>query len=504
MSGFIHTLKLIPAFDLYCACRRATWLVWTILFCCFPQFGFGQEQFGFSPVNDESLDSTSIVQTDEEVSVPAPSEPNEVFATRSQVDEQSARIRQLEQQLYQLQTTTEKGLAEGRVRSTDVPRVEDLKKTPDFPKVRLTGFFQLDAGFFDQDAANRASYGDIEDVRGFRRARLAAVGDVSEYVSYMLEMDFATAGRPSFMDLWFDVHQVPVLGNVRVGQFRQPFGLDELTSVRELTFIERSFGFALAPFRQVGVGFHNNNESQRVTWSASAFGFPTDVWGDSFGDKGYGLAARITALPRYIDDSRLVHIGFDYALTRPSTDTLRYRSQPEFSGPLGGAAGNAATVPFFVDTNVMNASSSNLLNWELAAVWDSFYFQSEARLAIVDLTNGNTATFPTCYGQVAYALTGEKRIYNKVGGVVNGLKPLNSWGEPCGYGAVELAGRYSYMDLNSGGVNGGRINDLTAGINWYLNQYTKLQFNYIHSMPDQPAVGRSNADILAVRGQVGF
>ena len=113
------------------------------------------------------------------------------------------------------------GLEGGRRRSTDVPRVEDLQETPAFPKVKLTGFFQADAGWFRQSPGSFATFGDIQDATGFRRARLAAVGDVAENMSYMLEMDFAFPGRPSFMDVWLDVHSVPLLGNVRVGQWRQ-------------------------------------------------------------------------------------------------------------------------------------------------------------------------------------------------------------------------------------------------------------------------------------------
>lgn len=455
----------------------------------------------------EDSDSLSLAQAQAapDGGLALPADPSSVFATQSDISIQNQRIQELEQRLGQLQNYTEKGLQEGRLRSTDIPLVENLKKTPDFPKVKLTGFFQADAGFFNQDAASLARFGDIDDVRGFRRARLAAVGDVSEYVSYMLEMDFAFPGRPTFMDVWLDVHKVPVLGNVRIGQYRVPFGMDALTSVRELTFLERATPFAFNPFRQYSVGFHDNNEAQTVTWAAAAFGFPTDVYGDSTGDKGYGMASRITALPIYEDDgSFLLHFGGDYALTRPSTDALRYRNQPEFGGPFIGATGSTPSTPFFADTNVMNASSSNLFNAEIAAVVNSFYVQSELTYALVNLNNGNSATFPGYYAQAGYFLTGEKRSYNKLAGVLGRVKPLSSWGEPCGYGAVELAARYSYLNLNDGGINGGRLNDVTLGVNWYLNQYTKFQFNYIRAMADQAAFGRSNTNIVGLRAQVDF
>ncbi|WP_390620759.1 porin [Gimesia algae] len=54
------------------------------------------------------------------------------------------------------------------------------------------------------------------------------------------------------------------------------------------------------------------------------------------------------------------------------------------------------------------------------------------------------------------------------------------------------------------------MTDLTLGLNWYLNQFTKFQFNYIHaflqSSPARngPIVNDSNADIFAIRAQVDF
>ena len=82
------------------------------------------------------------------------------------------------------------------------------KSVPTYPNVQLHGFFQADAGWFGQDAVNKASLaaingvpnGDLQDGADFRRARLSAGGDVAENIGYFVEYDFAFPGRPSFMD----------------------------------------------------------------------------------------------------------------------------------------------------------------------------------------------------------------------------------------------------------------------------------------------------------------
>lgn len=402
------------------------------------------------------------------------------------------------------------GINPDRMRSSDMPplgsNIPDQAKLEGtkYPTIKLTGFFQADAGFFDQSPANVAALGNIQDVVGFRRARLAAVGDVAEDVSYMLEVDFAFPGRPSFMDVWVDVHSVPLFGNVRVGQWRQWFGMDNLTSVRELTFLERDLAFAFTPFRQTGVGFYNSNEDKSATWAGSVFKHPTDFWGDATGDKGYGASGRVTRLLVDDDDGkRLLHVGGEYALTRPSTRFIDYRNQPEFGGPFVGPSGNVVSVPFFVDTGLIPASTANLLNAELAGILGSFHFQTEATWAFVDRTNASAVTFPSYSAQAGYILTGETRGYNKNNAVLARVKP-NCPTSKGGIGAWEVASRWSYIDLNANGVNGGRLNDYTFGLNWYLNDYAKFQFNYIRASLNDLAVGHSSANLFVMRAQLDF
>ena len=51
---------------------------------------------------------------------------------------------------------------------------------------------------------------------------------------------------------------------------------------------------------------------------------------------------------------------------------------------------------------------------------------------------------------------------------------------------------------------GRRLNDLTFGVNWYVNGFTKFQFNYIRAFLNDPTNGRSDANIVALRTQIDF
>jgi phosphate-selective porin OprO/OprP len=331
---------------------------------------------------------------------------------------------------------------------------------------------------------------------------------VWENVAYMLEMDFGFPGRPSFMDVFVEIDDVPLLGHFRAGQWRMPFGLDAMTSAKELTFIERWLPSAFVPFRQIGVGAFDTLLDESATWAVSGFRFPVDFFAGNVGDDGgYGLAARGSALPWYIEDESLLHVGVGYVLLNPSHDRVIYRNQPEFfvseTPGILTAAGVPTEMPFFVDTGVIPTNYVNLLGAELAGELGPLHFQSELIYALVGQQGGPHVSFPGFSAQAGWFLTGETRQYDRQGGVLAGVEPLHPFGR-CGLGAWELAFRYSYLDLTDGNILGGRLNDVTAGLNWHLNTYTKFQFNLIHALLDNPLRGDSSATIAGMRAHFDF
>ena len=387
------------------------------------------------------------------------------------------------------------------------PKPCDLEK--EFPKVKMGGFFQADWGGVYQDAVNRATLGDIQNGAGFRRARLNAHGDAWQDVGYMIEFDFTFLNRFNIMDIYLDLRNQPGFNRLRIGHWRQPFGMDGLTSVKELTFLERALPFAFFPFRQTGIGFQNHSADESATWALSGYRFQVDPFGSSVGDDGgYGLATRLTALPLATPDgARLIHLGTGFSINDPGSNQIRFRNQPEFFvGQSGGLlpAGAPSALPVFVDTGAIAATTTNLFNVEAAMVIDSLYMQSEIVYARVGQPAGPTLAFSGAYVHAGYFLAGETRQYNRSAGVFGRVKPRRDYAPGCGGGAWEIAARWSYLDLNDATVLGGRLNDLTFGLNWYLNPRTKFQANYIHAFLTDPILGDSDADILALRAQVDF
>jgi len=384
-----------------------------------------------------------------------------------------------------------------------------------YPTVALTGFAQIDALYFDQNGTSKANNGNISDYAGFRRARLAAKGQLAENTGYYLEMDFAFPGRPSFMDVWVEQQKIPFLGNVRIGQFRQPLSMESLMSVRDLMFLERALPFAFLPFRQIGVMAYNTALDDNITWASSVYRFPTDTYGNAYSDNGYGTSHRVTGIPIYDEAcNQVLHLGLGYSYNRFGTAFAGFRQSPEVGYNMGAAGAGGFSGPFMTSTGPLaGATSDNIFNVELAYAYDSFFVQSEFFDVVVQDPTGNR-NYTGAYVMASYVLTGEHHKYNKKAATFGRVVPYRNLGA-CGWGAWELAGRWSYIDLRDSpnafvagqpGVSPTYLTDLTLGINWYWNAYAKMQFNYIHAFQNTPGgtYANANTNIFGIRTQFDF
>lgn len=380
------------------------------------------------------------------------------------------------------------------------------------PSIDWTAQLQVDTVFSDQSEENRLAVGDAPNGTDFRRARLGAVGRYQEYYEYRIEMDFALPGRPSFLDVWVGHHNVKYFGTIRVGHFFEPVSLERLSANRFSTFMERGLADAIVPARNTGIAVHNATESQRLMWQYGFFKSGSDNYGDDTGDSpDWAFSHRIVWAPgldkantRYLN-----HFGFAHSIRRPDDRLYSIASTPEIRmSETGGAS-----IPNFVNTGNIPASTVDLINFEMAFVRGPLSFQTEYNYAQVDQINGPRVNFHGAYAFVSWFITGEHRPYavaqnensRPIGmfgrpiPFTNVLPAPGSTETPSGPGAWELAARWSWLDLNDQNIQGGNLHDLTFGVNWYLNPYTKVQFNYIHPILYKQNFGTSTANFVGMR-----
>src|SRR6266699_3602870 len=128
-------------------------------------------------------------------------------------------------------------------------------------KLVIGGFIQ--ANFEDGDvSAFEGRFGQtaLKDRFRLRRARINLTGDFAEQFDFKIEGDFEqsdglNSSRTAFegTDIFVNWHQYPE-AQIKVGQWKAPFGLEQLTPDTSLYIIERSLPTgAITPERQIGI-----------------------------------------------------------------------------------------------------------------------------------------------------------------------------------------------------------------------------------------------------------
>ena len=327
------------------------------------------------------------------------------------------------------------------------------------------------AGFLsDSDDIEAATGDSLDDGTEFRRARLGIEGTIFKRLEFEADYDFAD-GESEIKDAYVAFLNIPVAGTIFLGHFKEPVGLENLTSSNYVTFMERSLMNEFTPSRNSGIMVRNSWLEDHATFAVGVFK-DTNSQGAGTGDGGYSLSLRGTAAPIIEQEGRqLVHLGVSYSRRDAEDDEVKFRSRPEVH-----------LSPRFVDTGDFAADRVDILGVELAAVFDSFSAQAEFMNAFVDSEANSDPNFYGLYAQVSYFVTGEYRRYNRAKGSFKKIKPVSNFlSSDEGTGAVELALRYSRLDLSDEMILGGELQDFTFGVNWYLSSKVRMMLNYIYA-----------------------
>lgn len=324
-------------------------------------------------------------------------------------------------------------------------------------------------------AHHRADAEELTDRDIVRRAVVGLDGKIGTDWSFELAYDFTRGGEFNDAYVRYDGWKA---GDISVGQFKVPFGLETLTSSNAITFIERALPITtFAPSRRAGVGFSRGNN--RHSFAIMGFGPSID------GDEGRGAGARFTYSP-INDNNKLVHVGIAATTEKPE-DRINFRTYPE----------SRPTDTRFVRTgNLADVDRVNQLGLE--AAWKSGPLSAQAEWMRANLNRSagmSNATLGGWYASGSWMLTGESRRYKE--GRFRGIKPAGK------YGAWEVTTRYSVLDLDDDGVTGGRQNNLTLGLNWYAKDYVRIMFNYIKVKSERRGES-DDPDIFLLRAQADF
>jgi phosphate-selective porin OprO/OprP len=361
-------------------------------------------------------------------------------------------------------------------------------------KIRVGGRIQNDWNWFygASDVAENVG-SEIEDGTVFRRARLMVAGTLYGNVDFSAEYDFA-GGVTKIRDTNISLN-CSCLPRITVGSMKEPFGLEQLTSDLYTNMMERhSSDSAFAPSYNTGLQLSDTCMKDKVSWAIGVFRDANDA-GDDAGNNSSGdvnYTARLTGRPWISENGdNWVHIGGAASYREPSDDTVQFSSKPEMF-----------LAPALVNTGPLTSDQVMLLEGEAAAAWGSLHAQAEYYMTDVNGSGGaDDSEFAGWAVQAGYLLTGEKRPYQTSNGTWGRIVPKKTMDcEGKGMGAWEVVGRYDYVNLNDGPVDGGHMRTLSFGVNWYLNASTKVMLDWVHAHAE-PAGSLSGVEM---RFQVDF
>src|SRR5882724_3028991 len=294
----------------------------------------------------------------------------------------------------------------------------------------------------------------------------------------------------------------PFGGNLAIegGVMDLPYTLDEATSSNDIMFMERASSGVIATniaagdFRStVGARWYNDTfwagayatgPSTGAIHSASSINPPGTT-------EQLGAVARVAAQLINTKEYSL-HLGgnAEWLINPPhnliaNSQTLTLSDRPELRIDPTTLISTGA---------IANASAAQVYSVEAAGAYGSLLVQGEYFWFNVE-RNASTGLppigapnlkFDGGYAQASYVLTGESHPYNAASAAYGGVVPANPFSlTGGGWGAWEIGGRISRMDLNdqfatANGVAGGRQTIYTAALNWYISRNIRFMFDYLH------------------------
>ncbi|MFP6663569.1 MAG: porin [Deltaproteobacteria bacterium] len=359
--------------------------------------------------------------------------------------------------------------------------------------LKLGGRIQNDWAILLPSGAIQDAFDEGSPITGgkIRRARLFLSGTLYKHFLFKAQYDFA-GGRVGIRDLYLGMQDIPFIDTILVGHMKEPYSLEQLTSSNHITFMERGASATLDSARNTGVTIYPRFAGNHLGVDLGAY-LNTDGDASVFSmESEYNVTMRVYGLPWWQDEGRkLFYLGGSYSHHFRNDDDVSFSARP-----------NTSFGPTLIATGAIPTNGNDLVNLSAAVVKGPFSAQAEYSQAFIDSPSGPDVSFLAWFAEVSWFLTGEYRPFNRKKGIFTQVKPARSFdlGPGSGWGAVQVAARYSHFDHDSGPVRGGQLNNTTLGLNWYLNQAFRVTLNYVYT--DRAPTGSEN--IWQCRFQVAF
>lgn len=329
----------------------------------------------------------------------------------------------------------------------------------------ISGYVMLDYDDFDrgltEDDSASTRKSDV------RRARLNFKADLLDNWNAKLQLGFA-GDSTEIKDAYIQ-YKGWSWADLKIGEQKEPFGLEKLTSSRNLLMIERSLvSQALSPGRSMGVSLGGNYSG--INWQLGYF-HPDES------ESASAITGRFTWLP-WQEGDNLLHLGAAFSERDLENSDFRINARMEvyYSDSI-------------VEGEKLIADSNSLQSIELMWQMNGITTMAEWQQAEVTDHNDIDYDYKGGYVQIGYQLNGQNRQYKN--GTLGNTRD-SGW---------EVTSRYSHFKLNEENQE----SDIYAlGVNYFASKKLKFMADYINAEQTIKGIELDKNDAISLRVQYSF
>ena len=351
---------------------------------------------------------------------------------------------------------------------------DPVRKLVKFNEInRKSWSFRVGAGFLEDYAAYSQDQASEEQFSLFpqtkvRDSRVLFKGSFKEdrSITWSCGILYDTAIKKGLFRETGVMFAIPqISGYIFVGRTKEGFSLNKImVGYAGWTMERATANDALIPLLADGIKWIGYAPKKHLIWNIGAFADPLSE-GESFSTYSKQVVGRIVWLPIETNET-VLDLGFNLRYGTPDDRQLRNKSRPE-----------VFEAPFFIDTGLFPAKSATTADFEAYYRPGPLLVGTEYFIQKADAPESRNPFFQGVDSVVAWVFTGEERPYNTRSGFFEQVSPARPVFQG-GPGAFELVARFSYTDLDSGPIQGGKFWRFTPMVNWYLSDNVRLEFTY--------------------------
>jgi len=358
------------------------------------------------------------------------------------------------------------------------------------------GIISVDGLETIQDDESVQQVGDLTEFSGagLTAARFVLFGHLGTKRLVEYYTDWGYNGFEEGFDITTDDEYT--LHNLEIRFPKTPVGVLTIGRMKAPTTISRLWGGAYLPtaFRQApvsaltksrdsGVRLTNTALDRRLTWGVGVFN-DWIIEGRSIDDTNTYVTGRVSGL--VFDDKQTEHLlelGLGMRWTNFVDDSIRFSARP-----------GIPFVPYYLDTGDIPGDEARWLTGELAWRKERFMLTAEHIRTDLDSPAIGDPSFAGSYVWFEWTLTGESRAWNYDDALFGRPLPSRDFTKG-GKGLWSLSFAVNDTDLNDGLINGGDMQQVMLGVNWYPQKSYRWGLAYGRTWLDRDGL-ESKSDFL--------